>query len=240
MDKIASKAVWPGTIEGRGCSHEKATAEFKAPATQWRYGMTRRKGAITRGSSVKGHSCGASWPKVAGPSAALSVALLPGSIRRGDSDFVVVRFPRSEDAQAFASRFAGSRCLWSGDDEGDPKAAIVAERTALTAISIMADLVLLSRARITATEDRRWIIGTAIQIHLMDVRTVRRLRLRSLGQCERCAHDGECECDGDDLRGHGGPPSVSLTACAAVIAAFDTCRFDCSRVAVTRLLRTFW
>ena len=48
-------------------------------------------------------------------------------------------------------------------------------RTELTANGVMTDLVLLMRLRFTATEDRRWIIGSAIQIFCIYVRAVRPL-----------------------------------------------------------------
>jgi hypothetical protein len=60
-----------------------------------------------------------------------------------------------------------------------------------------------ARSRTTATEDRRRVIGTAIHPHRMDVRAVRRLQLRTIGQREHSAHDCDCKCNDDNLRGHG-------------------------------------
>jgi hypothetical protein len=221
-----SKAVSPATIAAadEAAAIEEAAVGFAVTATRWRYGDCRRCWAL--GGPIRGSA--------------------EDSVRRDDSDLVVL-WPQPARRGGVCRAFGlGSGCLQSGDDGGAPKAAlwIAAKRTELTAIGIMADLVLLMRSRITATEDGRWIIGTAIQIRPMDGRAVRRLRLRTLRQCERSAQDGECNSDGDGLRGHGGAPSYSparrLQRHAAAIAVFDTWRFDCSRVAVTQLSRTFW
>jgi hypothetical protein len=101
------------------------------------------------------------------------------------------------------------------------------------------------RSRTTATEDRRWIIGTAIHLRRMAVRAVRRLQLRTIGQREHSAHYCDCKCneitfavmDNSSFIFGYAPPAA---ACAAPLQCrVDTWRFDCSRVGGYPLLRTF-
>jgi hypothetical protein len=81
--------------------------------------MTRRKGETTLPEIKR------KWPYhvvlsadkvrgvrtelVYGAAKALSAAPRPYSLRRGDSDFVVFCFAKSEDAQAFCEQFGGER-----------------------------------------------------------------------------------------------------------------------------------
>jgi hypothetical protein len=57
------------------------------------------------------------------------------------------------------------------------------------------------------------------------------LRLR---QCERSAQHGECQCD-DHLGRHGHLLHTRMRGALERLArcCVDTCRFDCSRIAVT-------
>ena len=115
--------------------------------------------------------------------------------------------------QVGASRIGGAEKLNSPESVGLPSIRSPNAAKPAPASTVVRGLT-LPRRRTTSADDRGWIIGTAVQPHLMDIRAVRVLRLRSFchgarRHGERSAGDCDCKCkrNADGPRVHGATPS---------------------------------